>query len=88
MGKSRTGFSGQADFAEEVGLDWTHPGTRRGREREAGLPTVGGKTLRRSSSNRATPGLEQQQRPRDGWIGGVSSKACARLFAMGLSKYI
>ena len=25
MGKSKTGFSGQANFAEEVELDWTHP---------------------------------------------------------------
>ena len=25
MGASRTGTSGQADTAEEVGLDWTHP---------------------------------------------------------------
>ena len=25
MGKSGTGSSGQADSAEEVGLDWTHP---------------------------------------------------------------
>ena len=59
---SGTGTSGQADTAEEVGLDRTHPQEASiqhhtpspdleppgGREREAGLATAGGETLKQS----------------------------------------
>ena len=83
-----TGTSGQADAAEEVGLDRTHPqealhakpwpGTRRGREREAGLATVGGETLKQSWNSRRPTGLEWPEQPRiecDG--GGVVDGLCS-----------
>ena len=85
VGASRTGTSGQADTAEEVGLDWTHPqeasiqhhtprswpGTRRGRGREAGLATVGGETLKQSWNSRGPTGPEWQEQPKTECDGGL-----------------
>ena len=75
-GVSRTGTSGQADTAEEVGLDQTHPQEASiqhhmlgpdlepaREEKEAGLATVGGETLKQSWNSREPNGPEWPEQP-------------------------
>ena len=62
------------------------PGTRKGREREAGLATVGGETLKQSWNSRGPTGPEWQEQPRTECDGGGSLMAYAPLGAMGISK--
>ena len=100
-GANGTGTSGQADTAEEVGLDRTHPqeaskqhhtpspdlaGTHRGREREVGLATVGGETLKQSWNSRGPTSPEWPEQPRTECDGRGSLLAYAPPWAMGICK--
>ena len=71
VGVSGRATSSKTNSEEKVGLDRTHPqeasiqhhtpsSDHRERGREAGLATVGGKTLRQSSSSKVQTGQEQQ----------------------------
>ena len=73
-GPSGTGTSGQADTAEEVGLDQTHPKESSTThqaltwnpqgKREAGLATVGGETLKQSWNSKGPTSPEWPEQPR------------------------
>ena len=64
------------------------PGTRRGREREASLATVGGETLKQSWNSKGPTGLEWPEQPRTECDGEGSLMACATPGAMAISKLV
>ena len=62
-------------------------GTCRGREREAGLATVGGETLKQSWNSKGSTGPELPEQPRTECGGKGSLMVYAPPGAMGISKY-
>ena len=91
--------SGQADTAEEEGLDRTHPQEASiqhhtpspdlepaGEEKEAGLSTVGSETLKQNWNSKGPTGAESPEQPRTDCDGEGSWMVYAPPGAMGISK--